>query len=100
MILVHLCTGCGHPQREHVHDPKRLMVAIRGSNLCGCCERNAAPEFEPEPTPRETYAHPGGEPEPLYEPGSTRNAGGPHREHLCGCDACKVAAATFSEVPF
>jgi ssDNA-binding Zn-finger/Zn-ribbon topoisomerase 1 len=87
--LVHMCPTCGHQQQHH--DPAR-----RAFIGCSCCATHepSADIFDAEPTIVETFAYPSGELEPLFEPGSTRNAHSPaHREQLCGCTLCRAAYA-------
>lgn len=95
-VLVHDCTDCGHRQDMHgqggfASDPgsgRRLSFSA-----CGCCATSAKERsplnLDPEPRRWETFAEPGGRPEPLYEPGSIRNSGNVSRSNVCDCARCR-----------
>lgn len=85
--VVHLCTSCGH-QAQH-HSPFNA-----GHKPCTCCRREQR-EIEVGPsTVVDTWSFPGSQLEPLFEPGTVRNAeSGAHREQLCGCDECRAVYA-------
>ena len=89
-VLVHPCTHCGHRQDWH----------YQGSYVaCPCCRVNRRESsFSPEPEPQlwETFAHPSGHPEPLYQPGTQRNPGNVNRSDVCGCDRCQELYAEMT----
>jgi hypothetical protein len=85
--LVHLCLTCQHPENHHERIGGQPPITS-----CGCC-RAAGFDPNPEPTITETFTHPGSVPEPLWEPGSTRNPSSAHRDTLCGCDRCRAVYA-------
>ncbi|CAG7572718.1 hypothetical protein FB554_0859 [Barrientosiimonas humi] len=82
-VLMHRCRACGHATGWH--EPRS-----RGYSSCSCCNRGAA-QADPAPQLQQTYGHPGGRPEPLYPPGSTRNSGTMHASTTCDCGACRAA---------
>ena len=84
-VLTHRCRGCGHLEDRHA-------ARERGYQSCGCCTAGS-PDLDPEPVLLETYAVPGRRPEPLWEPGSARNAGTSHLTRTCGCERCRLVAA-------
>lgn len=90
-VLVHDCMHCGHRQDHHYQ-------GVYGK--CACCRGyRKESDFQPvqEPTLHETFTHPGGKPEPLYRPGTRRNAGrGPHQSDVCGCERCQELYAELS----
>lgn len=86
-VLMHLCRGCRH--RATSHDG-----ADRGYSGCACCRGPG--DLDPEPTLVETFRSPGGQPEPLYRPGTLWNAGTMHRLELCSCSVCRQRYAELA----
>lgn len=87
-VLTHRCRGCGHLEDRHA-------ARERGYQSCRCCN-DGSPDLDPEPLLLETYAVPGHRREPLWPPGSARNAGTSHVTRACGCGPCRTRAATFA----
>ena len=83
-VLAHRCRACGHVVGHHGERE-------RGYTGCGCCRAGRA---DPDPSPElfPTWAFPGGAPEELWAPGTTRNAGTMHAVAGCGCAGCHAAA--------
>ncbi|MDE9366184.1 hypothetical protein PZ938_11255 [Luteipulveratus sp. YIM 133132] len=82
-ILTHRCRACPHPVDWHEQ-------RHRGYTACPCCV-SGRPEPDPQPVVQETFTSPGGDPEPLYVPGSPRNTGSMHATRTCDCDRCHAA---------
>ena len=83
--LVHLCTECRHPKASH-----GTIGAVY--KTCVCCGRDPRDvTVDAEPVILETFALATHKPEPLFEPGTVRNAGTGHKETLCDCQACHAA---------
>ncbi|WP_068434323.1 hypothetical protein [Piscicoccus intestinalis] len=92
-VLVHRCRRCGH--REQWHRPRDS-----GYVRCDCCRAaGAQADIDPEPVLEPTWTHPGSVPEPLWAPGSVRNAGTMHAQECCGCDACRRATRALETAP-
>lgn len=83
--LAHLCRTCNHQQGHH-----ERIADGKAYTGCACC-RAAAFDRDPEPTLLATFALADSQPEPLWAPGDTRNAGTGHKEVLCACEACVAA---------
>lgn len=83
---MHLCRTCRHRATSH-------EGGDRGYTACPCCRGGG--DIDPEPILVQTFALPGWQPEPLYPPGSSWNAGSTHRLDLCGCGRCR---AQFAEL--
>jgi hypothetical protein len=85
--LVHLCTDCRHPKASH--NPAGALT-----KPCVCCRKDPRDiTVDAEPVILETFALATHQAEPLFEPGTRRNAGTGHSELLCGCPACVAAYA-------
>ncbi|YAL84319.1 hypothetical protein ACMYYO_05810 [Dermacoccaceae bacterium W4C1] len=87
-VLIHLCRTCGH--EESAHEPRQ-----RGYTACRCCLSGSS-DLDPTPIERATFTMPGRVPEPLYLPGSQRNAGTMHAQQLCSCTACHARYAELT----
>ncbi len=87
-VLVHLCRSCTHQQAWH-------ESGNGGYTPCRCC-RAGAPDADPTPTLLPTTSSPLGIREPLWSPGSQRNAGTMHASRTCDCAACHEAADAMS----
>lgn len=86
-VLAHRCRTCRHLEDRHA-------ARERGYQSCRCCN-TGQPDLDPEPLLLPTYAVPGRHPEPLWPPGSARNAGTSHLTRACGCERCRVIAASL-----
>jgi len=87
-VLVHLCRGCGHQSAWH-------EAGNGGYTSCRCCRAGSA-DPDPAPTLLPTYSSPHGIREPLWEPGTQRNAGTMHASRTCDCAQCHEAAEAMT----
>lgn len=85
-VLTHRCRACGHVEDRHA-------ARERDYQSFPCCHGGGPdPDLDPERELLPTYALSGRLPEPLWAPGTTRNAGTAHTTRTCGCERCRTVA--------